>query len=166
MDFPHVLCIAINMHKKQNVTEIILTCMLLIDLSRKLYTTYCFLSISYRVNIWSCFFFFVGVRRAAWLVLYLLLESRILFHCRKNSETQRPREQNHDLLSNSTLSGERAGRLRWAAALSFFGKLVIWRVKMMGSDIHCRGRGLGLYFLIFIPSPPSQGEEGFLSLFS
>ena len=64
-----------------------------------------------------------------------------------------------------TLKG-RVGRLRWVAALSFFGKLVIWGVKMNARNRHWGGRGLGSYFLICIPTPPSTREEGFLSLFS
>ena len=37
---------------------------------------------------------------------------------------------------------------------------------MKRQNIHWGRRGLGLYSLTFISAPPSQGEEGFLSLFS
>ena len=65
-----------------------------------------------------------------------------------------------------TFSGGRWGRFRWATALSFFGMLVIRSGKMIEWDIHSRGSGLGSYYLIFNPSPLSQGEEGFWALFS
>ena len=55
---------------------------------------------------------------------------------------------------------------RRAAALHVIGKLGSWGLQMKGRNIHWGRRGLGeSYSLIFIPAPPSQGEEGFLSLF-
>ena len=59
-----------------------------------------------------------------------------------------------------------ARAFRWAAALSILGALVIWSVTMIQWAVHGRGSGLGSYFLIFNPFPLSQGEEGFLALFS
>ena len=59
----------------------------------------------------------------------------------------------------------RVGSLRWVAALSLFGNVVIWGIEMKEQNIHWGGRGLELYTLIFIPAPPSWSEGGFLSLF-
>ena len=59
----------------------------------------------------------------------------------------------------------RAGRLRWVATPNFFGKLVIWAVKVDRMLIEEGGFGGGISWF-FIPAPPSQGEVGFWSFFS
>ena len=81
-------------------------------------------------------------------------------------ETWRSRKKSKDLLSHSMLPREeqetlesRCPEFLWQAG--HMGCKNEWGIK-----IHLGRRGLETDFLIFIPAPPSQGEEGFLSLFS
>ena len=95
------------------------------------------------------------------------MKEMFLSHGRKNSEMRQGGQESKlsIYLSKSTLSkGERADR--WVAAPSFLGKPVMWGVQMKGRNIHCRRKAWGSCSLIFIPAPPSRGEEGFLSLYT
>ena len=106
-----------------------------------------------------------------WVFMYMYLavlsEGRFLSHSRKNSEMRQGGQESkvRIYLRESMLSREEQAvsgeQLHWVSSASWFV-----RRRNEGVEYSLGREGVGSYSLIFLPAPPSRGEEGFLSLFS